>query len=124
MFIRSNKFLVVMFLLVCIFVPHIGRTDSSEAESVIKEICTSIKDSIKNMSPTVMLGTIIAIILFMVIFKGFIVFVLISSIFFILCGNPKELVDSVKEKINLLIKSMGSEEKTKTSTVEHNHTKT
>ncbi len=124
MFIRSNKVLVAMLLLVFIFVPHVGQTGSSEAESVIKEICTSVKNAIKNMSPIVMLGTIIAIILFMVVFKGFIVLVLISGMFFILFGNPKEIVDSVKEKINLVVNNMDSKEKIKTSSVEHDRTKT
>jgi quinol-cytochrome oxidoreductase complex cytochrome b subunit len=111
MFMQSNKILAVMLLLTFIFVPYVGQTNSGETEGIIKEVCASIRNVIKDMSPNVMLGTLIAVILFVVILRSFIVFVFIFGMLFMVFDNPKEIIDCVREKFNLVVNNIGLKDK-------------
>ncbi|WP_148115237.1 hypothetical protein [Wolbachia pipientis] len=100
-----NKILVTVFLVTFAFVPHVAQA-SQEGRGVIIEILVSMKNNIKDMNPTVMLCALIALILFIVMFRSFIVLMVVLCMLFILFDSPQEIIDCVREKINSVMNSI------------------
>ncbi|MGL9758570.1 MAG: hypothetical protein ACR5LA_07110 [Wolbachia sp.] len=101
---QLNKVLVFIALLSFIFASY-----SSEASDELKDVqetvrnfisSFSIKDTVKNMSPSTIIGLCIAAVILAVVFRGLIFFMIMFGVLIMMFGSTEKATDYLKEKFN------------------------
>lgn len=103
MHIQLNRILVFIALFSFIFV-----SCASEANSVgnglqdIKDYFSSLslKEIMENMSPSTIIGLCIATVVFVVVFRGLIFFMIMFGVLIMMFGSTEKATDYLKEKFN------------------------
>ncbi|QKX03215.1 hypothetical protein GOY07_03530 [Wolbachia endosymbiont of Litomosoides sigmodontis] len=120
MHIQLNKVLVFIALLSFIFASYSGGADSmrDELKDVQKTVRSfissfSVKDTVKNMSPSTVIGLCIAAVMLAIVFRGLIFFMIMFGVLIMMFGSTEKATDYLKEKFNFVKVQPDSKKKDK-----------
>ncbi|AAW71339.1 hypothetical protein EJB10_01605 [Wolbachia endosymbiont of Brugia malayi] len=120
MHIQLNKVLIFIALLSFIFSSY-----SSEAGSVSDELkdvqetvknfvsSLSVKGTVENMSPSIIIGLCIAAVVLAIVFRGLIFFMIMFGVLVMMLGSIEKTTDYLKEKFNFVKVQPDSKKKIK-----------
>ncbi|MCV3769402.1 MAG: hypothetical protein K0T53_01575 [Wolbachia pipientis] len=105
MYIQLNRVFVFIALLSFNFVPCSSKANLMDNElkniqKIVKNFASSFlaKDTIKNMSPSTIIGLCITVVIFAIMFRGLIFLMIIFGILIMLLGSTEKATSYLKEK--------------------------
>ncbi|QKX00852.1 hypothetical protein GOY14_00525 [Wolbachia endosymbiont of Dipetalonema caudispina] len=106
MYIQLNRVFVFIALLSFNFVPYSSKANLMDNElkniqKIVKNFASSFlaKDTIKNMSPSTIIGLCITVVIFAIMFRGLIfLMIILFGVLIMLLGSTEKATSYLKEK--------------------------